>query len=87
MIVPTILPTGTVHFAEVSESATVQDVIGALIAIDGLKLEILGHLEDRGWALQTVRTEQSGRQWKEAELEALGDGRSRRILYLCFPSD
>ncbi|KAJ6515515.1 hypothetical protein C8R45DRAFT_809608 [Mycena sanguinolenta] len=74
LIVPTILPTGSLRFAEVQQNATTEDVIEALIAIDGVKTEMLGDLADQGWALQTIRGEQSGRPWEEAELEALGDG-------------
>lgn len=76
LIVPTILPTGSLHFAEVDPNATAQDVINTLIALEGVKPEILGDLEDQGWALQKIRAEQSGRPWEEAELEALGDGQS-----------
>lgn len=74
LIVPTILPTGSLHFAEVDENAAAQDVIDTLVAQDGVKAEILGDLEDQGWALQQIRAEQPGRPWEEAELEALGDG-------------
>jgi hypothetical protein len=73
LIVPTVLTTGSLHFAEVQQNATAQDVIDAL-ATDSVKLEVLGDLEDHGWALQTIRAEQSGRPWEEAELEALDDG-------------
>ncbi|CAK5262775.1 unnamed protein product [Mycena citricolor] len=76
LIVPTILPTGTLHFAEVEHSATAQDVINALLLVADLKSEILGDVEegDAGWALQTIRVERPGRPWEEVELEALGDG-------------
>ncbi|KAJ7490265.1 armadillo-type protein [Mycena galericulata] len=65
------------RLAEVDQNASAQDVIDALIALDGVKSEILGDLEDQGWALQKIRAEQSGRPWEEAELEALGDGTLR----------
>jgi hypothetical protein len=77
LIVPTIFPTGSLRFAEVQQNATAKDVIEALIALDGVKSEILGDLADQGWALQTIRAERPGRPWEDAELEALGDGQYR----------
>ncbi|KAJ6572601.1 hypothetical protein B0H10DRAFT_2106751 [Mycena sp. CBHHK59/15] len=74
LIVPTILPTGSLRFADVGQNATAQDVIDTLLALDGVRSEVLGDLEDQGWALQKIRAEQSGRPWEESELEALGDG-------------
>jgi diaphanous 1 len=74
LIVPTVLTTGNLHFAEVSQHAIANDVIKTLIAVDGVISEILGGLQDAGWALQRVRSEQHGRNWEEEELEALGDG-------------
>ena len=74
LIVPTVLTNGTLHFAEVASNSTAQDVINALIALDDVKRDALGDLEDRGWALQRIRKEQAGRRWEEHELEALGDG-------------
>ncbi|KAK0190552.1 armadillo-type protein [Armillaria mellea] len=70
--VPTIFTTATLHFAEVSEDATAQDVIDALI--ETARAEVLGGLDDQGWALQKIRVERNGRPWEEDELEALGDG-------------
>lgn len=75
LVVPTILPTGAVHFAEVGQDATAQDVLNALVTVDEVKQDVLGSLEENyGWALQKVRNEHSGRPWEEDELEALGDG-------------
>ena len=74
LIVPTIIQTGSLHFAEVSTDGTAQDVIDLLLAIEGLKGEVLGDLEDFGWKLQRLRMERSGRPWEEDELLALGDG-------------
>ena len=74
LIVPTITPSGSLHFAEVREDAQAQDVIDVLLGIDGLKEELLGDLEDNGWALQKIRMEQNGRAWEEEELTGLGDG-------------
>lgn len=74
IIVPTILTSGALHFASVGPEDTAQDVIDALVKVDEVRSEVLGDLEDRGWALQKIRVEQSGRQWEEDELEGLGDG-------------
>ncbi|KAF7302007.1 Formin-like protein 6 [Mycena indigotica] len=74
LIVPTLLPTGNLHFATVEANATAQHVLNDLITNEHVKSEILGDLDDRGWALQSIRDEQLGRRWEEAELEALGDG-------------
>jgi len=74
LIVPTVLTTGTLHFAEVSKDSNARNVIDTLLSIEGLKEEVLGNLEDSGWALQKIRTEPKGRPWEEEELLAFGDG-------------
>jgi hypothetical protein len=74
LIVPILLPTGSLHFASVKHSGTVQDVIDALGSIDEVRQDILGDLQSASWALQLIRNEPHGRQWEEAELESLGDG-------------
>lgn len=74
LVVPTILPTGSLHFAEVGTNGTAQDVVEVLLEVEGPKQEVLGDLEDCGWVLQRLRSEQSGRLWEEDELMALGDG-------------
>jgi diaphanous 1 len=74
LIVPIVLTSGSLRFAEVREDATANDVIHSLVSIEEVKTEILGDLEDHGWALQRIRVEHSGRTWEEDELEALGDG-------------
>jgi diaphanous 1 len=79
MIVPTVLVTGSLHFAEVHEKSTAQDVIDALVSVNEVTNEILGDLEDYGWALQRIRVEQYGRPWEEEELEALGDGKVSQV--------
>jgi len=75
LIIPTILTSGSLHFAEVSVDGQVQDVVDALLQVDGVKEDIIGDLEESGWALQRVRLEPSGRPWEEDELMALGDGK------------
>ena len=74
LIVPTDLINGALHFAEVLSNSTVQDVIDALVAMDNVKRDILGDLEDYGWALQLIRREHAGRRWEEHELNCLGNG-------------
>ncbi len=74
LIVPTILVTGPLHFAEIRKDGKAQDVVNFLLETEGTKTEILGDLKDSGWALQRIRVEQSGRSWEEDELIALGDG-------------
>jgi diaphanous 1 len=78
LIVPTVLPTGTLHFAETKPDGTAQDVIDSLAALREVRSEVIGDLEAYGWALQRIRSEQAGRPWEEDELEALGDG-----VYCC----
>lgn len=75
LIVPTVLVSGSLHFAEVDNNGRAQNVVDVLLATEGVKEEILGGvLEESGWALQRIRTEESGRSWEEDELEALDDG-------------
>ncbi|KAH9077002.1 armadillo-type protein, partial [Lactarius deliciosus] len=74
LIVPTVLPSGSLHFASVQQHGTVADVINTLSDLDEVKTDILGNLHPRGWAIQLIRKETPGRQWEETELESLGDG-------------
>lgn len=74
LIVPVVVPSGSLHFATVSSAATIQDVQDYLTANEDVTTEILQDLEPYGWAMQRIRTEHSGRQWEEEELEALGNG-------------
>ncbi|KAJ3004363.1 hypothetical protein NUW54_g4848 [Trametes sanguinea] len=74
LIVPTIVPGGSLHFATIVADGTVQDVLDTLIANAEVTAEVLGDLEPYGWAMQRIRREHNGRQWEEDELEALGNG-------------
>lgn len=74
LIVPVLLPSGSLQFATISSNGTVQDVLDYLIAKADLTSEVLGDLEPYGWAMQRIRVERNGRQWEEDELEALGNG-------------
>ena len=74
LIVPTVLPSGALHFASVRHDGTVSDVISSLSALDEVKADILGDLPPCGWAIQLIRKESPGRQWEEDVLESLGDG-------------
>ena len=81
LIVPTVVPGGSLHFATVVSDGTVQDVLETLVANPEVTSEVLGDLEPYGWAVQRIRHEHSGRQWEEDELEALGNGKhALRIL-------
>ena len=75
LVVPLVLVTGSLHFVQVQQNARAEDVVKAALKQDGLRDEVLGDLEDSGWALQRIRTEQPGRTWEEDELLSLGDGK------------
>ncbi|KZV75329.1 hypothetical protein PENSPDRAFT_624395 [Peniophora sp. CONT] len=75
LIVPTLLPTGALHFATVPNSATISDVISILSSRSEVVRDVLGDdLSGDDWAMQRIRTEANGRQWEEDELNSLGDG-------------
>ena len=74
LIVPTLVPSGSLHFAAVRRDAVAKDIIDALSGLEELRSEVLGDLKDSGWSVQRLRKERNGRLWEEAELEALGDG-------------
>ena len=80
LIVPVVVPTGSLHFATIKPDGIVQDVIDALLAQPEVALEVLGGLDGTDWALLKIRVEKSGRQWEEEDLEKLGDGQSRPRL-------
>ena len=80
LIVPTVVPGGSLHFATVTSDGTVQDVLDALIANEEVTSEVLGDLEQYGWAIQRIRREHNGRQWEEDELEALGNGKHALLI-------
>lgn len=84
LIVPVVVPTGSLHFATVSPDGTVQDVINALLLQPEVTSEVLGDLDGAGWALLKIRTEKSGRQWEEEDLEKLSSGQSRSPCFLGF---
>ena len=75
LIVPTLLPTGALHFATVPSTATVSDVISILSSRAEVVKDVLGDWKDnKKWAIQRIRSEDNGRQWEEDELNSLGDG-------------
>ncbi|EIW76318.1 hypothetical protein CONPUDRAFT_139713 [Coniophora puteana RWD-64-598 SS2] len=74
LIVPALLPSGSLQYATLSAGATAQDVISALGGQRDVRDDVLGDLALHKWAVQQVRKQQSGRQWEEHELEVLGDG-------------
>jgi len=76
LIVPVVVPTGSLHFATIKPDGIVQDVINALLVQPEVTSEVLGDLDGADWALLKIRVEKSGRQWEEEDLEKLGDGQS-----------
>lgn len=74
LIVPTVLPSGTLHFVTIKHDGTAEDVLNLLSSNVEATSEILGDLQPYGWALQSVRKHTNGRHWEEEELEALGNG-------------
>ncbi|KAJ3532310.1 hypothetical protein NM688_g7443 [Phlebia brevispora] len=74
LIVPVVLSSGSLHFANILRDGTVEDVVENLVVDREVVEGILGDLSPYGWALQRVRREHNGRQWEEDELEALGNG-------------
>lgn len=74
LIVPVAIPSGSLHFATVSSDCAVEDVIRFLLINGEGTSEVLGDLEEYGWAMQRIRKEPTGRQWEEEELESLGNG-------------
>lgn len=77
LIVPVLIPNGSLQFSTIPLEGTAQDVIASLIQLDEVKKDVLGDLICDAWALQRIRRERSGRPWEEDELEALGDGEYR----------
>jgi len=76
LIVPVVVPTGSLHFATIKPDGIVQDIVDALLAQSEVTSEVLGGLYDAGWALQKICIEKSGRQWEEEDLERLSDCKS-----------
>jgi hypothetical protein len=62
------------HFAEIQRDGKAEDAVDGLLRVEEIKKEILGDLEESGWALQRIRVEQTGRLWEEDELMIRGDG-------------
>ncbi|KAI0307002.1 hypothetical protein B0F90DRAFT_1807716 [Multifurca ochricompacta] len=61
LIVPIVLPSGSLHFVSLRQDGTVSDVINSLSVLDEVKSDL-------------IRKESPGRQWEEDELRSLGDG-------------
>ena len=74
LIVPTLISSGALHFAAVQQSATALDVIDALSTLEYVRDDVLGDLEDSGWAVQRIRRPLPGKPWEENELKQLGNG-------------
>jgi diaphanous 1 len=80
LIVPTLLPTGSLHFTAVKTDSVVQDVLTVLADTKEVQEDILGDWQCDRWALQKIRKETSGRHWDEHELERLSDGELLSLL-------
>ncbi|KIM29475.1 hypothetical protein M408DRAFT_8151 [Serendipita vermifera MAFF 305830] len=61
LIVPTLSPSGAIHFAAVRREATAQDIIDALSVLDEVKEDILGDLQENAWAVQRIHRGLEGR--------------------------
>ncbi|PVF96346.1 FH2-domain-containing protein [Serendipita vermifera] len=73
-IVPTLSPSGALHFAAVDQSATSQDIIDALSVLDDVQKDILGDLPESGWAIQRIRKHDPGTTWDANALTQVGNG-------------
>jgi len=74
LIVSTLSPSGALHFAAVRKEATAQDIIDALSVLDEVKEDILGDLQEEGWAIQRILHGVEGRLSKDTN--KLSDGTS-----------
>ncbi|KAH7919532.1 hypothetical protein BV22DRAFT_1075069, partial [Leucogyrophana mollusca] len=74
LIVPTLLPNGSLQYPTTSSTATALEFVANLLQHDEVKSEILGDLSEGAWALQRIRRQPKGHQWEEEDLEALGNG-------------
>lgn len=84
LIVPVLIPSGTLQFSTLMTSATLQDLLDDLTANGEITTQILGDLQPYGWAIQQVRKEHAGRQWEEDALEALGNGKNTNGTYSLY---
>jgi len=85
LVAPTVLPSGTLHFAAVKQDALVKDVIQVLLDTPDVKEEVLGDLigeNKSAWALQRVTKNEQGRIWDDSELANLGNGSSTFLIIL-----
>lgn len=74
LVIPVLSPSGTLHFTSVDGNASIEQVIVALLQTTDVSRQVLGALDDNGWALQRIRRVPVGRIWQEEELEGLKDG-------------
>ena len=84
LIVPTLLPTGSLHFAAVKVDSVVQDVLNALTNLEEVQEDVLGDWRCDRWAIQKIKKETPGRQWDERELERLSNGKQLSLFIYCF---
>jgi hypothetical protein len=74
LVIPILSPSGTLHFTSVDSNASIDQVIVALLQTTIVSREVLGGLDDNGWALQRIRRWSADRIWQQEELETLKDG-------------
>lgn len=82
LIVPTLSPSGALHFAAVTPNATAQDIIDALSVLEEVRDEILGDLLDSGWAIQRIRKQAAGTTESD-DGKSLGNGLCAFIINKC----
>jgi diaphanous 1 len=74
LVVAVLSPSGTVYFASVDTNARVEQVIDLLLRTTDISRQVLGDLNNKGWALQRIRRTPIGHIWTAEELEASRDG-------------
>jgi diaphanous 1 len=76
LIVP-VLTNISLQFAKIEPDGTIRDLIDALVELEEVKNDILGDLEPKGWAVQSIQIHTNGKIWEEEELETLDTGAKR----------
>ncbi|KAF9506490.1 hypothetical protein BS47DRAFT_1399443 [Hydnum rufescens UP504] len=73
LVVAVLSPSGTLYFASVDTNASVEQVIDLLLRTTDISRQVLGDLDNKGWALQQIRRIPIDYTWTADELEALRD--------------
>jgi diaphanous 1 len=82
-IVPTLSPSGALHFAAVDQSATAQDIIDTLSVLEDVQKDILGDLPESGWAIQRICKHDPGKTWDANEVTRIGNGKTLGYCVVC----